>query len=497
VEETVDWRYYLLIPHDLEVYLLSETDGETTRTCLHWRPFPFSPPFPHSSSAEKDRCENPDVDCVHPPTSLVYIAGVLREQGCRVSLFDMNAYARARNYRLLDLILKAKGADWIIFRSTPSTFYHDIKVVEIAKKYGIHTLMLNWNLHFAYDQVLKECPDLDVYLNEYHYEYAIPQILKKFPYHPRLNFPKTRELPMPAWDLIPSFEPYYTRTRWLSPWAVVRGSKGCPFQCHFCIDANTGWYPRSPELIVDEIEYLVKQRKVPYISFFDNTFEIDENWCLNIVDEILARKLKFKWYINSRADSVCKRGLSFFKRLREAGCDGSSIGIEFGTDEMLKFSAKGTTVKQGEEAIDILHKSKIKTYVSCMIGYLSETKEQMLKTEQFIKRTKPTGFQINIVVPFNGTPLYEEALEKGVIDEQQFDWRGLSCVPTDVVPVKLSELEPRELQQLRRKMYRRIYFSSWLLHNIFRIRNIDDLKLGFGYFISSLEKLKRGVKFSH
>ena len=438
----------------------------------------------------EDRCENMDIDCVHPPTSLIYITGILREKGYEVALFDANGLDW--DYEILETQIRTYRPDWIIFRSTPSTFYHDVKVADIAKRYKIKSMMLNWNLHNVPEKVMEECPNLDVYVNKYHYEYFIPEFLEG-----NLDFEgKTTDIPEPLWDLIPSFRPYFTRTKMFSPWAVVRGSKGCGFQCSFCIEANQSWCPRSPELIGNELEYLTKEKKVPYVSFFDNTFEINADWCLAIASEIERRKLKFKWYINSRTDLICKHGLEFFKKLKRSGLDGSSIGIEFGTDAMLQASNKGITVEQGKEAISILRKAKVKSYVSCMMGYLSETKEQMFKTMEFIKETKPTGFQINFVVPYNGTELWKQCDEKGLIPEN-IDWRGVSCVPTDVIPVKLTDMEPDELFKLRRKMYRKIYFSRWLIHNFFRLRGFDDLKLGFGYFLSSLGRLRKGVEFSH
>jgi len=440
----------------------------------------------------EDRCESMDRDCVHPPTSLVYIAGILREEGYDVQLIDANgfdlSYEDIKNY------ISTFRPDWVVFRSTPSTFYWDCKTAKIAKKYKARTLMLNWNLHYAKRRVKKECPDLDVYLNVYHYENAIPKIIEKDASCLQ-DWPKTKDISEPAWDLIPSFKLYHTRTKFLSPWAVVRGSKGCPFQCDFCIDANTGWYPRSPEMIGEELEYLAKKRKVPYISFFDDTFEINADWCFAIADEIERRKLKFKWYINSRADLICKHGLKFFKRLHSVGLDGSSIGIEFGTDEMLKASHKGTTVEQGRRAIEILNKAGIKSYVSCMMGYLGETKEQMLKTMEFIKRTKPTGFQINIVVPFPGTVLYKKAKEKGLIDESKLDWRGLSPIPAEIGYIKLSQLEVAELVDLRKKIYRNIYFSSWALSNAKWL--VKEPKLALGYLLSIISRLRHHITFSH
>jgi len=450
----------------------------------------------------EDRCENSDRDCIHPPTSLVYIGGVLKSEGYTVKLFDMNT--NNSSWSALENYMNRIEPDWIIFRSTPSTFYEDIKVVEVAKKVShnpvrkglYHTLMLCWNLRAIPERVMKECKDLDVFLNEYHYEYAIPKIIENFPSYSHSIYTKVNDISPPAWDLVLDFHKFYTRTKWLSPWAVVRGSKGCPYRCGMCVDANTGWFPRKPELIVNELEYLVKDRNVKYISFFDNTFEINSDWCLAIADEIMRRNLKFKWFINSRADLICKHGLDFFKTLRKAGCNGSSIGIEFGTDEMLRASGKGISVKQGKEAIRILKQAGIKQYISTMMGYLGENKEQILKTRDFIIETKPTGFQLNTVVPFSGTQLMYDA-ERLNLAGEKIDWRGLSCVPTDTIPVKLSNLETNELISLRKKIYRQIYTSGWFWNNLFGIRSFDDFRLGIGYALSSANRLKKGMNYSH
>jgi len=449
------------------------------------------PRYKGISVIREDRCENVDRDTVHTPTSLVYVAGVLREQGFKVGLLDANGLNLTYDY--VEKYIKKHRPRWVVFRATPVTFYHDTETAKIARKNGAKTFMLCWSLHNIPEKVRAECPELDVYCNLYHYEYAVePLICGYNVYHAQ-----TTDIPPPAWDLVPDFSRFYTRSRWLSPWTVVRGSKGCPFQCRFCVDANTGWFPRSPELIGDELEYLVRKRRVKFVSFFDNTFEVDADWCLRIADEIERRKLKFKWYINSRADLICRHGVSFFKRLHRAGLDGSSVGIEFGSQEMLDASGKGTTVEQNYEAIRILREAGVKSYVSCMMGYLGETKEQIWQTVDFILKAKPTGFQVNTVVPYIGTQLYEDALREGLIDESKFDWRSLSAVVTDSVPITLTDISEEELFRMRREIYRKIYFSSWLLRNVLEIRDFDDLKIGIGYFLGSVNRLLRGVTYSH
>jgi len=138
-------------------------------------------------------------------------------------------------WRLVEAYIRRRKPSWIIFRATPSTFYHDTKVAEIAKKYGAKTLMLCWNLHHIPERVKQECPELDVYCNLYHYEYAIEPLMSGYDVY----WSRTTDLPPPAWDLVPSFKPFFTRTRLFNNWSVVRGSRGCPYGCFFCHPEDT------------------------------------------------------------------------------------------------------------------------------------------------------------------------------------------------------------------------------------------------------------------
>lgn len=176
------------------------------------------------------------MDCIHPPTSLVYLAGVLIDSGMNPRILDANALG-LNIQEVRDIIIGYKP-NYVIFRSTPSTFYDDILVAHAGKLVGAITIMLNWNLHNVPDKVYRECKgDLDYYVNRYHYEYLIRDILlqqiKDYKEY------ETTDIPVPPWNKISDFSLFYTRTRYFSPWAVIRGSKGCGYRCAFCHPAGT------------------------------------------------------------------------------------------------------------------------------------------------------------------------------------------------------------------------------------------------------------------
>ena len=61
-------------------------------------------------------------------------------------------------------------------------------------------------------------------------------------------------LPLPAYDLIPSFKPYYIHSPLLSPYVLVYTGKGCPFNCAYCKVSKTRYSSRSARNILDEFQ---------------------------------------------------------------------------------------------------------------------------------------------------------------------------------------------------------------------------------------------------
>ncbi|MHC4062628.1 MAG: B12-binding domain-containing radical SAM protein, partial [Planctomycetota bacterium] len=92
-------------------------------------------------------------------------------------------------------------------------------------------------------------------------------------------FANLDELPMPAWDLLPMKK--YRAHNWhcfgnittREPYGVIYTSLGCPFNCSFCcinaIFGKRGIRHRSPEKVVDEIDFLVNNFGIRNIKIID------------------------------------------------------------------------------------------------------------------------------------------------------------------------------------------------------------------------------------
>ncbi len=102
--------------------------------------------------------------------------------------------------------------------------------------------------------------------------------------HGKANFIENLdELPLPSYHKV-DFMKYATRIQRESmdrprdmPYARILTSRGCPYNCCFCeVGSISGKKARcrSPENIISEIEYLVKNYKIKYLIIDDDNFLI-------------------------------------------------------------------------------------------------------------------------------------------------------------------------------------------------------------------------------
>lgn len=458
----------------------------------------------------EERCEITERHSVLPPYSLLQLASIFREMGCRVELIDANGF----DLKWQDLIkvIKNRKYDLLFFRFTPTTFDWDMRVAFISKRlhFDSKTAGICWTLHSQAEEVLKNSSDLDIYICQ-DYEVVVPALVSALSdgmdlssvdgiaYREneqiRVNKPSSaskdwNNLPLPAYDLLPSLKPYFINTPYGSPFTIMYTSKGCPYSCIFCTVRNTKLKIRSAESIMKELRYLKKQYNIKTVSFFDETFTIDRKRALTISEKIRDERLGIIWYCNTRVNLVDK---DLLKAMYEGGCRGISYGIESGSQKILDASKKIMHVKQAENAIYWAKEAGIKVYCSFIFGLPGENWGTICETLSFVKKTLPTGAQFNVAVPYPGTALFELASKNGWI-KTGVSWKEMyqheSIMQTE-------HLSAEDLNRARKMAYRALYFNPrwWAQNAWFSIRCPYDLPLAIkyvqkiikNYFVNSME----------
>jgi radical SAM superfamily enzyme YgiQ (UPF0313 family) len=453
----------------------------------------------------EDRCEN-TIPNVISPMGLVYLATWLLERQYDVELIDANGH-NLSNEQLYKTI-EAKKPDCVILKATPETFDNDVAVAKVAKKANgsAQTILICWTLSTLFEDVLQRAASVDYYITDFYCERPILDILSgkdrekiagiafregdtvvaTEPTHDPAHF---SSLELPAWHLIDDFSIYWVQVPSISPWTFVMSVKGCGMGCTFCTISDIKPSFRDINAIVSEIDYLVSERGLRYISFFDSTFNMNRARVFNLCNELIARGLdkKCRWYANVRASITIEEA----EVMREAGCRGVSVGIESGSQAVLDRAHKRTRVAQCEEAIKNLRRAGIKQYASFIVGLPGETRETMRQTAKFIQSAKPTGFQVNSLVPYPRSAIYDVAVKEGKMEKCEFE--DLLLYNT---PVSLCDLSVDEINSYRKRIYRDVYLNpGWWLTN-FRevIREPEDIKQAIDYTLKVTRRLLSGVE---
>ena len=275
-------------------------------------------------------------------------------------------------------------------------------------------------------------------------------------------------LPFPAWDLI-KIERYFDLPRFGTTYVhkeymQVMTSRGCTFKCTYCHRIfGVGFRPRSPENVVAEMEILQKQYGIKELYIIDDCFNNHPRRAKRICELILERGLKFSINFPNgiRGDMVDDELL---EKLKAIGTYRITYAVETASPRLQKMVKKHLNLEKVKTAIEKTDQKDIMVDGFFMIGFPSETKEEIKKTLDFALKSKLHSFNIWFVTPFPGTELFQQATEMGYQLKADFEQYTYFFPETT-----LSELNPRQLKRLARWTFIRFYLNPWRLWRIIKL----------------------------
>ena len=194
-------------------------------------------------------------------------------------------------------------------------------------------------------------------------------------------------------------------------------SRGCPFKCQFCSESafwrNT-FRARSVQKCVDELRYLTTQYGAQKFIVYDALISINKKRSIEFCKAIIEKEINIKWGARLRVDNVDSEILQWLKK---AGCIGISYGVESGSQKILDNINKKISVDQIIRGFDLTHESGLIAEASVMVGNPGENWNTILETDRLLKRIKPDRTYIIPTKIYPGTPLYDVARDKGLIND--------------------------------------------------------------------------------
>jgi anaerobic magnesium-protoporphyrin IX monomethyl ester cyclase len=268
-------------------------------------------------------------------------------------------------------------------------------------------------------------------------------------------------LPWPDRDLFPVIpysdigSPHGNDTKF-SPYTTFLTSRGCPYKCTFCASHKIHgrhFRPRSPENVMKELEYLVKEEGIREIHFEDDNLTFDRDRAHRIFQEIIDRKLNIAWTpTNCLAYNTVDRFM--LEKMKESGCYALWFPVESGDRDVLKMMQKPTPMDKFRELVPVAKKLGIKTNGLFMFGLPGETREQMERTFKFAEELDMDYSSFAIFTPLPGTDLWDKAVEiNPELDDPDYDFSRLKF---GVSNLTIDGMTPEELVKLRRKVWLKV-----------------------------------------
>ncbi len=394
---------------------------------------------------------------IAPPLGLAYMAAVLEENSIDVNVID----ASALNMTIEELIreLMSIKPQVIAITALTPTIEQALETAQAASLSCPEALIVMGGYHptFDYQEILSQ-EYVDVVIRG-EGEYTLLELvqtleeggdlnkvkglaLKDHITPPRPLIHDLDSLPLPARHLLPMDSYRFLNMR--TNLATMITSRGCPMQCSFCASAalhGSQFRLRSPQNIVDEMEYLVYELGIETIAFLDDTFTLHPQRVKEICTEIKKRKLDVFWGCTARVDNL---DAGLLKEMREAGCITLFLGVESADQQLLDGMNKQTTIQRIRNAFEISHKEKIRTIASVMLGMPGDTYDSIKRTINFVQELKPSYAIFSLATPYPGTRFYHQAFEKNLIKVK--DWSKYTLLSPILDTVDCSRADLRKLQ---------------------------------------------------
>jgi anaerobic magnesium-protoporphyrin IX monomethyl ester cyclase len=285
-----------------------------------------------------------------------------------------------------------------------------------------------------------------------------------------IPFPEYRLFPIQYYRLLRM--PHCRKSDFVMP---LLSGRGCTFKCNFCYRMDEGFRPRNNESIIDEIKLLKRDFGITYIAFADELLMSSKERTISLCNDFIKHKIDVKWDCNGRLNYAKKDVL---KLMKKAGCVFINYGIEAMDDQILRNMNKALTTKQIINGIEATTEAGISPGLNIIFGNIGENRETLWKGVDFLLRYDD-GAQmrtIRPVTPYPGSPLYNYAIEKGLLRDCQ-DFYENKHINSDLLAVNFTDMSDDEFHESLFEA------NSVLLENYFdKLKASYDIQMKKLYF---------------
>lgn len=345
-------------------------------------------------------------DKLEAPLGYLYVASYLNNKGFNAGITDICGLPEAE--------WEFPQARYYGFSTYSTTYHRTVKIKNMIKEQYPDAVTVAGGAHASAlpDEVSKEFD----YVVHGEGELAAECILNGYPKGILSNYhiSELDSIPFPDYDLV-DVGSYHRVVAGKHSFSILT-TRGCPNKCAFCNSIIMGGRNRvrfrSPENVINEIKALMEKYGDINIRFQDDMFGVSLEWLRNFTQLIKPLDITYRAFV--RASQCCKK--EFVELLVDGGCKHIALGIESGSDLILKNMQKGQTVDQCRIGLKNAKDAGLIRRIYLIVGFPGETWDTAKATVDFIKETRPDEFVAYPLIPYPGTPIYKHAEEYGILN---------------------------------------------------------------------------------
>ncbi len=187
----------------------------------------------------------------------------------------------------------------------------------------------------------------------------------------------------------------------------IQTKRGCALTCSYCTYnrlEGSAYRLRDPELVADEVERGVRASGIRDVEIVDSTFNLPLDHAKAVLRALAARNLGLR--VSAMGMNPKYVDAELVDLMRRSGFVEACLGVEAGTDRMLRSLGKNFTVGDIHQARQALRGAGIPVMWFLLLGAPGETRETIAETFRTIDRVAGPFDLVNIGV---GIRVYKDA----------------------------------------------------------------------------------------
>ncbi|MBI4974917.1 MAG: B12-binding domain-containing radical SAM protein [Candidatus Omnitrophica bacterium] len=417
------------------------------------------------------------VNDIRPKTAwmhhgLCYISAVLKKEGHSVSLIDLR---QLFGWHELPGIIKSIKPEVVGITIMSLDFDAAVRSAKIIKETDKNIKVVAGGVHPSLmESELADNPDID-YIFKGEAEITFPKVLEDMAGGRLPTKVITGE--RPDLDTIPFVDRFLFKTieapvvPYLKmPFITATAGRGCMYNCNFCQPAERSIFGSkvrrlSVERFMEELTLTKDSIGLNSLMIHDDCLVEDVKWVERFLHLYTKDGFRKPFVCQARADIIVKNP-GLFKDMKRSGLAMLLIGFESGSQRMLNFLRKGTTVEQNYKAAGICKRLGIRIFANFMLGMPTETREEVMETVNMIKTIKPYVPSPTFYTPTPGSDLFDYCIKHdlSLIDKHE-DYKRNPTAP---------KIKGVDYEFLRKALEETVKLPL----SVKAARKIDRLKLG-------------------